>query len=89
MGKSVAIVKRSHHALDKPATDTGKSRKPGRTVVALSEQESAIFWGKERPVQQLLSLIQADGSVVEGGKSRYWFPRILCLQERSEAEGLP
>lgn len=88
MGKSVAIVKRSHHTLDKPTTDTGRSRKPGRTIVALGEQESALFWGNERPLHQLLSMVQSDVLLVEGGKSRYWLPRVLCLHDVSEAEAL-
>ena len=87
-GLRVGVAKRSHHPLDKPGTDTGRLRAPGRTVVGITEAESAIFWGEERPFTELLPLMDVDILLLEGGKSRHWLPRILCLHDASEAEAL-
>lgn len=87
-GLRVAVAKRSHHPLDKPSTDTARLRAPGRTVLAVSEAESAIFWGEERPLHDLLPLLNVDLLLLEGGKQRHWLPRILCLRHRDEAGAL-
>ena len=87
-GARVAVAKRAHHALDKPCTDTGRLRSPGRTVVGISEAETAIFWGEERHLIDMLPLLDADILLVEGAKNRHWLPRILCLKDASEAEAL-
>lgn len=87
-GARVAVIKRVHHSLDKPGTDTARLCAPGRTVVGLSETETAIFWGEERPLEQVLPLLDVDIVLLEGAKNRHWLPRILCLRDASEAEAL-
>lgn len=87
-GLCVGVAKRSHHPLDKPGTDTGRLRAPGRTVLGITESESALFWGEEKDLSELLPLMDVDILLLEGGKSRDWLPRILCLHEAAEAEAL-
>lgn len=87
-GLRVAVAKRSHHPLDKPHTDTGALRAPGRTVLGITEEETAIFWGEERPLPDMLPLLHADILLLEGGKNRTWLPRILCLRNPAEADAL-
>lgn len=87
-GLRVGIAKRAHHALDKPSTDTGRLRAPGRMVLGIAEAESALFWGEEKTLTDMLPLMDVDILLLEGGKSRDWLPRILCLHESAEAEAL-
>ena len=87
-GLRVGIAKRSHHDLDKPATDTARLRAPGRTVLGVGEGESALFFGSEKNLLDVLPLMEVDILLLEGGKSRDWLPRILCLHDASEAEAL-
>lgn len=83
-GLVVSIIKHTHHELDLPNTDTGFFTAPGRTVAAVNEEQSAVFWNSYRTVRDLLPLLSADIVLIEGGKKHTWLPRILCLQEESE-----
>ena len=85
-GLKVAVAKHAHSGLDKPDTDSARLRAPGRTVVALSEEECALFYGEKRFLTDLIPLIQADILLVEGGKRLGWLPRILCMHAPDEAE---
>ncbi len=92
-GFRVALVKHSHNPLDKAGTDTdrmlhGASTDHGRMVLALAKGESALFWNKEQSLAHMLSLLDADMVLVEGGKYIDFMPRILCLREAQEAEAL-
>ena len=85
-GLKVAIAKYAHSGLDKPGTDSASLSVPGRAVLALSEEECAIFYGEKRGLTDMLPLIQADILLVEGGKRLGRLPRILCLRTAGEAE---
>ena len=85
-GLRVAIAKHAHSGLDKPDTDSARLCTPGRTVLALSDGECALFYGEKRLLTDMLPLIQADILLVEGGKRLGWLPRILCLRTPDEAE---
>jgi molybdopterin-guanine dinucleotide biosynthesis protein B len=85
-GLRVAIAKHAHSGLDKQGTDSARLRAPGRTVLALSDGECALFYGETRRLADMLPLIQADMLLVEGGKRLGWLPRILCLRAPGEAE---
>ena len=85
-GLRVAVAKHAHSGLDKPGTDSARLRAPGRAVVALSEEECALFYGEKRFLADMIPLIQADILLVEGGKHLGWLPRILCLRPPDEAE---
>ena len=85
-GLKVAVAKHAHSGLDKPDTDSARLRAPGRTVLALSEGECALFYGEKRLLMDMAPLIQADILLVEGGKHLGWLPRILCLRAPGEAE---
>ena len=85
-GLRVAIAKHTHSGLDKPDTDSARLRAPGRTVLAFSDEECAVFYGEQRLLKDMLSLIQADILLVEGGKQLGWLPRILCLRALGDAE---
>ena len=85
-GLKVAIAKYAHSGLDKPDTDSARLRAPGRAVLALSDEECAVFFGEKRVLADMLPLIQADILLVEGGKRLGLLPRILCLRVAGEAE---
>ena len=85
-GLKVAIAKHAHAGLDKPDTDSARLRAPGRTVLALSDEECALFYGEKRFLADMLPLIQVDMLLVEGGKHLGRLPRILCLRAPDEAE---
>jgi len=85
-GLRVAIAKHAHSGLDKSGTDSARLRAPGRSVLALSDGECALFYGKTCRLLDMLPLIQADILLVEGGKRLGWLPRILCLRVPGEAE---
>lgn len=85
IGVRVALVKHTHHRLDKPETDTSRLMKPGRTVLAMGSEETLLFQGKGRFLIDMLPLLQADVVLVEGGKGHGWLPRVLCLREEDEA----
>ncbi|MDR0466613.1 MAG: molybdopterin-guanine dinucleotide biosynthesis protein MobB [Deltaproteobacteria bacterium] len=85
-GLKVAVAKYAHSPLDKPDTDSARLRVPGRSVLALAEEECALFYGEKRFLVDMLPLIQADILLVEGGKHLGLLPRILCLRAPDEAE---
>ncbi len=87
-GCSVAMVKHSHHDLDAPGSDTGRFRSAHskRTVLALSEGESALFWGEKKELTDVLPLLNVDIILIEGGKKRDFLPRILCLRPEDTTE---
>ncbi len=89
-GLSVGIVKQSHHTLDAPQSDTGRFRTPhsGRTVLALGQGETALYWGQDKDLTDVLSFMQADIILIEGAKSRDFLPRILCLRAQDTQENL-
>jgi molybdopterin-guanine dinucleotide biosynthesis protein B len=85
-GLKVGIVKYAHSGLDKPDTDSARLRAPGRAVLALSDEECAVFYGEKRFLADMVPLIQADILLVEGGKHLGRLPRILCLRPPGEVE---
>lgn len=88
IGVRVALVKHTHHCLDKPDTDTSRLMKSGRTVLAMGTDETVLFQGRGRFLVDMLPLLQADVVLVEGGKGLGWLPRVLCLREE-DADAAP
>lgn len=84
-GIRVALVKHTHHQLDKPDTDTSRLMKPDRLVLAMGADETLLFHGKSRHLIDMLPSLDAELVLVEGGKSLGWLPRILCLREEDES----
>lgn len=84
-GIRVALVKHTHHQLDKPDTDTARLMKADRLVLAMGAEETLLFQGKSRHLIDMLPTLDAELVLVEGGKSLGWLPRILCLREEDEA----
>lgn len=84
-GLRVALVKHTHHHLDKPDTDTSRLMKPGRVVLALGAEETLLFQGTGRYLADMLPLLDADIVLTEGGKGLDWLPRVLCLRDEDEA----
>lgn len=87
-GLTPGIAKYTHQGLDMPGTDTAWLMKPGRTVVGLGPEGSALFWSKKQYLPDVLPLISADILLVEGGKELGWLPRILCLKDPADAAEL-
>lgn len=88
MGLRVGIIKHTHHGIDLPHSDTDILSAPGRTVVAVHEAQSVLFFNEAMPVRALFALIDADIVLVEGGKENTWLPRIVCLHHAVESEDL-
>lgn len=84
-GVRVALVKHTHHQLDKPDTDTARLMKPNRLVLAMGTDETLLFQGMSRHLIDMLPTLGAELVLVEGGKSLGWLPRILCLREEDES----
>lgn len=84
-GLRVALVKHTHHQLDKPDTDTSRLMKPGRMVLAMGAEETLLFQGRGRHLRDMLTMLEADIVLVEGGKGLGWLPRVLCLRDEDEA----
>lgn len=78
-GLRVSVVKYTHHALDAPKCDTARLRGRERMVAGIGEGESALFWPAKMLLTDMLPLLDGDMTLVEGGKSLGYFPRILCL----------
>lgn len=84
-----AAIKCSHHdQLDAPSTDTGRLALVYETVGAVLPDKAAMFWNKKRYIPDLIPIMEAQGLIVEGGKSLGWLPRILVLRSPEEAEEL-
>ncbi|MGE9984241.1 molybdopterin-guanine dinucleotide biosynthesis protein MobB [Desulfovibrio sp. SGI.169] len=88
LGRRVAVIKRVHHALDLPRSDTGKLRAADRAVAALGDNEAAIFWSGKVGFMDIFTRLSADIVLVEGGKSLAFLPRVLCLHHEREAPDL-
>lgn len=85
-GHSVAIIKYSHRPLDIANSDTFWLMRQGRTVVAASPEETALFRSRSMPLGEMLPMLGADVLLVEGGENRELLPRILCLRDGSDEE---
>ncbi len=85
-GCSVAIIKQSQHAMEKGNTDAFWFMRPGRTVVGVSPEETAVFWPRHLDFSEITSLVRADVALVEGGDAPVRLPRILCLKEGGQKE---
>ena len=88
MGYSVAGVKCTHNAFDKPQTDTWQIAQVCDQVIGLAPEETTMSWPQKKYLTDLLPLVKADVVLVEGGKSLSWLPRILVLRSPEEAHDL-
>jgi molybdopterin-guanine dinucleotide biosynthesis protein B len=87
-GLKVGAAKFSAHGFDREGTDTSRLLQVCDAVTGISGGETAVFWKKPRHLQDLLPLLDADVLVVEGGKLLSWLPRVLLLNDPSEAGDL-
>ena len=88
-GKRVAIIKYSTHPVERSNADAFWLMRPGRTVVALSPEESAVFWPRALSLKELAALLDEDVLLLEGGEGLAGMPRILCLGEDGDEDDLP
>ncbi|MGD9610103.1 MAG: molybdopterin-guanine dinucleotide biosynthesis protein MobB [Desulfovibrionaceae bacterium] len=88
-GLSLAALKCTHNpGLDKEDTDTDRFLPYCRAVGALAGGESAMFWNGTRKITEMVSLLDADVCILEGGREHAIAPRVLVLREPGEAAGL-
>ena len=80
-GKRVAVVKYSSHALEKGNTDAFWLMRPGRTVVNISPEETAVLLSEQLPFDAVARRVEADVLLLEGGDAPLAVPRIVCLSE--------
>lgn len=86
-GKRVAVVKYSQHALDKGNVDAAWLMRPGRPVVNVSPEETAVLWSEALSFEAVVRQIQADVLLVEGWDVPLFVPRIVCLSEDEDDAG--
>lgn len=88
-GLTLAALKCTHNpGLDKEDTDTDRFLPHCRAVGALAGGESAVFWNGVRGVTDMVSLLDAEVLVVEGGREHAIAPRVLVLRDPAEAAEL-
>lgn len=85
-GKRVAVVKYSTHALDKGNEDAFWLMRPGRAVVNVSSDETAVFWPRRLLFAELAAHLDADVALLEGGDAPDSVPRIFCFKEDEGAD---
>ena len=89
MGLSVTLAKHSHHGFDeKPETDTARFREHADMVIGFSPGGSFVSWPTERPLADLLPLVNTDILVLEGGKTLGIMPRIIIAPDQATASDL-
>lgn len=88
-GFSVTMVKHSHHGFDEKAeTDTARFRTRADMVMGFSPGGSFVSWPGERPLTELLPLVNTDFLVMEGGKTLGLMPRIIIASDEDTAKDL-
>jgi molybdopterin-guanine dinucleotide biosynthesis protein B len=87
--KRVAILKYSQHPVERSNTDAFWFMRPGRTVIAVSPEETAVFWPHALSLGELLPKLAADVLLVEGGADIETLPRIICFGEEDALADLP
>lgn len=84
-GLKVGVVKHSHHGFDEEeGTDTQQYKQIASCVAAYSPSQSFVSWNKEKPLQDLLPLLDADVIIMEGGNMLGWMPRFITVREDSD-----
>ncbi|OEU67018.1 MAG: molybdopterin-guanine dinucleotide biosynthesis protein MobB [Desulfovibrio sp. S3730MH75] len=84
-GMKVGVIKHSHHGFDEAeGTDTQQYKKVASCVAAYSPTQSFVSWNKEKPLQDLLPLLDADVIIMEGGNKLGWMPRIITVREDAD-----
>ncbi|MGQ9610947.1 MAG: molybdopterin-guanine dinucleotide biosynthesis protein B [bacterium] len=85
-GLSVSSIKSSSERLDFPETDTSKHKIFTKQTVAISPNESVIFFSEKKSLDQMLLYLNADIILIEGFKNEKTFPKIICLRSDDELE---
>lgn len=88
-GLTVTLAKHSHHGFDEKAqTDTARFRQSADTVIGFSPGGSFVSWPGERPLCDLIPLVDTDILVLEGGKTLGVMPRIIIAPDEATANDL-
>jgi molybdopterin-guanine dinucleotide biosynthesis protein B len=87
-GYKVAVVKHAPQGIDMVDKDTYKYKKAAQAVVAISDNETALFLPGRHSLEDMLKYLQADYVIVEGFKREKNYPKILCLKEKSDLKKL-
>ncbi|GAB6127120.1 molybdopterin-guanine dinucleotide biosynthesis protein MobB [Humidesulfovibrio idahonensis] len=89
LGLTVTLVKHSHHGFDEKAeTDTARFRASADMVMGFSPGGSFVSWPGERPLADLIPLVNTDFLVLEGGKTQGVMPRIIIADDEQTARDL-
>ncbi|MFP4316596.1 MAG: molybdopterin-guanine dinucleotide biosynthesis protein MobB [Desulfovibrionales bacterium] len=87
-GVRVGVVKFAHHSFDLEGRDTRKFSEVAHVVGGIGEAESMLIWPRHVEFSELVSMMDVDVLLVEGGKSLNCLPRIVLPRNRDEAESL-
>jgi molybdopterin-guanine dinucleotide biosynthesis protein len=88
-GARVAILKYSQRPVERSNTDAFWLMRPGRTVIAASPEETAIFYPRQLNLEEVGPKLAADVLLIEGGAEIPAMPRIVCLGEDQAKSDLP
>ncbi len=88
-GLKCGVVKFVHHSLDKENTDTEKLSRAAFSVVGLSDEETSLYWKKRSSLLDVVSLMNVDVLLVEGGRDEIdYIPRIILPKSEKEIKEL-
>ncbi len=82
------FLKFSSSGFDKEKTDTAKMVNSERSVFGVSAEESMITVGRKLSLPFIVASCQNKLLLVEGGKSEFFFPRVVCARTKEEFEEL-
>jgi len=88
MGHRVGVVKHASCAIDFAEADTSKYRAYASVVSATSPGDTEIILRGEKSIEEILSYYECDIVLIEGFKKEKTFPKIVCLRQAEEKEGL-
>ncbi len=88
-GLRVGVVKHVSCELQFADADSSRYRAFASVVAAASPTEAEIIVRGEKSLEEMLRYcVDCDFVLVEGFKKEGLFPRIVCLREKEEREGL-
>jgi len=88
MGRKVAVIKHTSHALDVSGKDTAILGEVVNQVGLISPDESAVFWKSPLSLEDIVAYVDADIVLVEGFKAETTFPKVVCLRGQPDDRDL-
>lgn len=87
-GHRVAVIKHSSEKINHGDTDTGLFLQKTPTVALITPENSEIIFKGNYKLKDIISKLSEDILLIEGFKSKKYFPKILCLRSEKEKKEL-